>query len=206
MRYISYHLGLGDAIICAGLVNYLSKKEEVIIPCYVKNLVSVISIHIANPNVTIIAVKDDKEKQEFVDRHTNSIILNGDNFPKGFYEQAGIDWKERWDSCPVYESADLFGAIKGDKFDVFIHDDASRGFIIKQYGKRFRDSGKSILCYVFQLCMYHEIHCIDSSFLHLIECIPLEAFVNSPKFFYHKSARPNSTDYKDCLRHNWQVV
>ena len=105
MKFISYHLGLGDAILCAGLINYLSEKEEIAIPCYLHNYKSVHDIYLGNPNVRIITIRDEKDIEylEKVLYPRETLSLNGSNFPKGFYGQADVPWKERWDSCPVYE-------------------------------------------------------------------------------------------------------
>lgn len=203
MRFINYHLGLGDAIICAGLVNFLSRKEEVIIPCYNKNLLSVRAIHSGNEKVKVVEVSYGENVGKLASRF-DSITLNGNNFPKGFYEQAGVDWKERWDSCPVWDASEVDDLYYISDV-VFIHDDAERGFNIPLTGSR-PCYEPSILDYLLLLRGAREIHCIDSSFLHLVECIPPDKFLNNPKFFYHKSARPDSTDYTGCLKHNWQVV
>jgi hypothetical protein len=203
-KFINYHLGLGDALICAGLVTYLSKNEDIIIPCYEHNFVSVKAIHAGNPRVQVAIFKDANEANEFATKRS-SLTLTGENFPKGFYEQAGVDWKERWDSCPVWNASGA-ESIYINRDIIFIHDDAERGFNIDVGGIRIKNVGSPILTYIPFLVGCIEIHCIDSSFLHLTECIPTEKFLNSPKFFYHKSARLNSTDYAGCLKHNWEIV
>lgn len=204
MKFIAYHLGLGDALICAGLVNFLSKKGKVVIPCYEKNLISVRSIYENNSNVEVLPVEK-ADTVGVVSKYHDSITINGNNFPKGFYEQASIDWKERWDSCPVWDicpAKDVFYISDV----VFVHDDPERGFNISVDGVRPKNTGSSILSYTTTLIGAREIHCIDSSFLHLVECIPADKFKNNPKFFYHKSARQHSTDYTGCLLHNWNIL
>ena len=151
MKFVSYHLGLGDAILCSGLINYLSEKEEIAIPCYLYNYKSVHDIHLGNPNVRIITVRDEKDI-EYLEKILypfvrETLSLNGSNFPKGFYGQADVPWKERWGSCPVYEVSKFKSGIAGAK-DIIIHDDISRGFCVDVDGSHIKNDGFSVLDYV----------------------------------------------------------
>lgn len=205
-KFVALHLGLGDHIICSGLVNYLSKKEKVIIPCYEHNRVSVDSFYKGNDNVEVFTVADDKDVAILAQEY-NSIVLNGDNFPKGFYQQTEVAWTRRWSECPIWDASRSVKQLSNSERKVFIHDDRKRGFEIQGIsGLVIIPDSDSILIYIDLICDCKEIHCIDSSFLHLIECISPDKFTNNPEFFYHKSSRPNSTDYTDCLRYNWKVV
>lgn len=207
--FLAYHLGLGDAIICAGLVNYLSKEKQVVIPFRQKNMASVKSFYAGNENVEFISCDSDREVERLSQTH-DAIYKLGQfhtndpttGFPRMFYDQCGVDWKERWLSSPIYE----YGRQFEDKLDkeerIFVHDDSSRGYIIHVDGVRPEKKADSILEYCHYIMNCTEIHCIDSSFLHLIESLPLP---KKPKLFYHRSARPESVDYGNCLKHPWKI-
>jgi hypothetical protein len=77
-----------------------------------------------------------------------------------------------------------------------------RGFIIDtpmdlSYIRPIKEG--SILRYVEALKNAEEIHCIDSSFLHLVERVETNG-----KLFYHKGARPHSTDFN--FKKDWTIV
>lgn len=215
MIFVAWHLGLGDAIACAAIVAKLAKTEDrVVIPCWSHNKVSVKSLFVDYPNVVVRSDSDrgtfEGECKTMALGHYNKDMpqLQGKDFVEWFYRQAGMDISEKEKYCPVKKAAEKEGQfntvhIYGDKI---LHEDKERGFIINLPGMgRMRNvyeitkTDKSILRYSEILSNYKEVHCIDSSFLHLAEALNV-----SGKKFYHKYARPESTDY-NYLK-NWNVL
>lgn len=211
---VLYHLGLGDAIACAAIIAKLAKENDVVeIPCWEHNLVSVKSFYVNHPNV-IIKCFDAKKLGNCVlewgwDAELKLGFYNnlhdqrvGEDFVQWFYRQAGMDISEKDRYCPIEKAANL-GKMFITMANIIYHDDEDSGFIIP---KKKRNS-ISLYRGDFSLLTMHdaiknakEIHCIDSSVLHLVECLPTNA-----KLFYHKYARPNSTDYK-YLQKKWEVI
>lgn len=150
--------------------------------------------------------------------------LDSEDFVQWFYRQAGMDISEKDKHCPIKEAAKkqkqnpLFKYTgkytglempmfpKGELWEYqFIHYDTERPFIdLKKTHPRLNaimpNKESSILSYSELLTNSKEIHCIDSSFLHLVECLP-----TTGKLFYHKYARPDSPDYK-YLKKDWTVI
>lgn len=207
---VSIHLGAGDAIICAPIIAKLAaENDEVIIPSWAHNVESVQSFFVNYPNVKIQVVTDGHlhgfEDAEIELGHYSAIRkLPDESFVQWFFRQAGMTEEERWKWCPINDMP-WIEAFEDEKMEpfIFIHDDPERGFIIKhKEGKNilFPRKEGDILKWVKYLMHADEIHCIDSSFLHLAEAVPTKG-----KLFYHQYARPNSTDnYK--FRKKWTIL
>lgn len=206
MIFIGWHLGLGDAIACAAIVVKLAKTgDEIMVPCFDKNEESVKSFFIDYPNVI---VRKESDKIPLMISESNSVLnlgyynkdlpqLPDEDFVQWFYRQAGMDISEKELYCPIKKAAE-----KCDEFVIklknfsFSHDDEERGFIIKREKVKLKPSYRpfingTILHHAGLMLKAKEIHCIDSSFVHLAEALG----VTGDKY-YHKYARPESTEFK----------
>jgi hypothetical protein len=184
MILVAWHLGLGDAIACAAIVSKLAQENDtVVVPCWDRNEESVKSFFIDHPNV-IVKAESNKEKIE-----GNCEVLKlgyynpelpqlpDEDFVQWFYRQAGMDITDKEKYCPVKKAAE-----KSDQFTIkvsefsFCHDDSLRGFNIKRDLVKLKPSYKpkadgSILKHSELLLTAKEVHCIDSSFIHLAEAL-----------------------------------
>lgn len=222
MINLVWHMGLGDAIACAAIAVKLSLKDEVTVPCWTKNEVSVKSLFVSHPNIKVLPMDNDcwiQDKSAIRSRPNPKTVLLGvynredrqkpeEDFVQWFYRQAGMDISEKEKYCPIkeasfhikQESAGLRNYIS------LYHQDDERRFYI---GHGFincenewpvtRVEGVSILSYRELIETADYIHCIDSSFIHLVEAIKTNAVR-----VYHKYARPNSTDFKYLK--GWEVI
>lgn len=226
---VLYHLGLGDAIATAAIIQKLSEENgHVEIPCWRKNWLSVKSLFGFNGNVLV--KKFDSEWEVLSWGKDADLRLghykhedpqkDNEDFVQWFYRQAGLNISEKAKYCPIANAAIQFpfyrwGVLKDGRhtYDINLfmyHDDASRGFVIpNKKGKPNYDQctinmnhykDETILQWHDLIKNAKEIHCIDSSVLHLVECLPTNA-----KLFYHKYARPHSTDYKHFTK-NWEII
>jgi len=129
------------------------------------------------------------------------------SFPEAFYRQLFVDYGERWKACPIEKAAESVPQASTE-IEVFVHDDPARGYhIVKGITAkpvyRPAENGGSILAFVDILRRAKEIHCIDSSFYHLVES--LEGI--TAKLYYHRYARlyiPGWFDYPK--RYPWQTL
>lgn len=210
---IIWHLGLGDAIVCAPIVAKLATnlKVDINVPCWEHNLTSVKSFFIHFDKVNVYPIKEEKEMYlnnggtEFKLGYYNTEDpqLPNEDFIQWFYRQAGMDLSDKAKYCPLQKAAkevEQHGSMPN-----LIHDDHNRGFIIKdvQGWRIYHDPQEldlSILAWTKNLETMSDIHCIDSSFLHLAESFPTNA-----KLHYHKYARHGSTDYKSLTK-NWEII
>jgi len=203
---VLYHLGLGDAIVCQPIISKLSKEHGIVrIPCWQHNLKSVTDIFSECPNVDIYPFKSEYEMIHWgTDADLKLGYYSGKDRPQGdfiswFYAQSDMDLRERNSHCLIRRRFVSTTISRSN----FIHDDKKRGFCIKpEYNPLKKEAlqTNSILDYCKEILEAKEVHCIDSSFLHLSDCLNPNG-----KLHYHKYARPGSEEYTS-LRNNWNVI
>jgi hypothetical protein len=204
--YLYTHLGLGDAIICNGLIREVCKKyNHVSIFCKPEYYKSVSFMLRDISNLQIIE-SDDKaaqlhlssipEEYKYVVGHDALRSLIAKNtFDECFYKQIGLNFSKRWDSFylkrdPVIEE-NLYHDLAPKQPYAFVHDDHRRGYAINE---KYIDPNlvifrPSLVDNIFTYCKLienaTEIHCMDSSFKHLIDSLDL----NLKPLFYHLYVR-----------------
>lgn len=180
-----WHLGLGDHLLCNGLVRVLVKRGmRLMLPCYQHNLASLEAMF-----------NDIKESVEFRvvaelsgwDGEVINLGYYGSNFDtarwdESFYRQAGVPFLSKWEEFKFGVFTDW---VTTPPPKVFIHDDASRGFVIPIEGHR-PDRITELSGHYSDLRNAKEIHCINSSFAILADLI------NAPgRKVLHRYARPD---------------
>jgi hypothetical protein len=217
MIYLAWHLGLGDAIACAAIAAKLSESDWVTVPCWKHNEVSIKSLFVNHPKVSVIVIDNDNilKNGSVIDCHFNVLRLGyynesisqniDEDFVQWFYRQAGMDISEKEMYCPIKKAMEKSNDTSHPQGEyAFVHSDPERGFVINRNIKPEqkaipRNIGGSILKYGNALVNAKEVHCIDSSFIHLAESLSVTG-----KKFYHKYARPNSTDFKYLK--GWEAI
>lgn len=140
---VHHHLGLGDHIICNGLIRELCKHHERVY-CYVKEhyLSNVSFMYRDEPRVTLLPVKDSWEVPCNVIKDVDLITIGFDkldvshnNFDHSFYKQLGYDPSLRWENFHVereyHTEQELFRKLNPHNVPyIFIHDDPHRGYVI----------------------------------------------------------------------------
>lgn len=188
MKYIYHHLGLGDHIICNGLVRSLVKETEQY-TMFVKrhNLTSVSFMYKDLNNLTFLVGDDFYAKSYIKDNKIpqSDLIIAGffrhprsKQFDDSFYLQNNLPFTYRWEKFKC--DRDLIREKKlFDFFDVkeknyiFIHDDIDRGYEIDERSIVNKDMQiirpkKNLTDNIFDYCYLMEnsveSHFIDSSF------------------------------------------
>jgi len=205
MKYIYHHLGLGDHIICNGLVRCMIKPNEKY-TMFVKehNLDSVRFMYKDLKNLSFL-VGDDDFARNFI--HVNNISKenliiagfgrhpNSKEFDDSFYLQNNLPFKYRWDKFYVerdYESEKkIFKMYDVNENDyVFVHDDNKRNINInntKIVNKNLKviKPNKKLTSNIFDYCYLMEnsaeLHFIDSSFRLLYDSL----LNQKENLFYH---------------------
>lgn len=176
MHMIHHHLGLGDHIICNGLVRFLSKEKAVTLAVKHNNLANVARMF---RDLSIEYYLIDK------DESTGNLgwCFGGDksiNFDEAFYKQAGIDFQERWNSFYIdrdyVKEKALIEYLKLPEKFCLVHDTASAGKvnivvdtdlpIVRVYKTEVE---KTMFDWMGVIELASEIHCINSSFIHLVD-------------------------------------
>lgn len=226
MKYIYHHLGLGDHIICNGLVRCLIKTEEEYI-MFVKehNLTSVKFMYRDLKNLSFL-VGDDDFAKNFI--YTNNIskenlILagfgrhpNSKEFDDSFYLQNNLPFTYRWEKFYVerdYEAEKkIFKMYDVNENDyVFVHDDNERNLNINNtniVNKNLKviKPNKKLTSNIFDYCYLMEnsveLHFIDSSFRLLYDSL----LNQKENLFYHVNydgvVRDTSTKSQSKLNYN----
>lgn len=189
---IYQHLGLGDYIILSGGLKYL-KRNYLLGPafciCKHEYLNSVKQLYDDVDDFEIIAVNTWKEADLLVKHWNGNKLLIGfdklqdwQHFDKDFYRIIDVDFNERWNSFTIKRNIDaennLVNKLNLPGEFAFVHDDPSRGYVIN---REFIKPGlpvvkpyftNSIFDWISVLERASEIHCLCSSFKHLVDSLP----------------------------------
>lgn len=209
--YINWHLGLGDAIICAPIaVKYASMYEKVYVPAYDHNTESVKSFFVNYPNIEVVPhyLKVRAKVLNLGAYNKDLPLLPGESFDEWFYRVAGmeIEDKKRFNPFSVLSGKPT---LENWMNYAFVHDDESRGFKINRNhitdGLSIffpENKGGSVLSFSARIRYASEIHCIDSSFLHLCDALP-----TTGKLYWHQYARRYEKPLHDVkLTKDWIII
>jgi len=220
--YVYHCLGLGDTIICNGIINNCSKKfDKVVIFCKPQFYSSVNFLYRNNDKVFIIKA-DDEQAGKIFDNilHDTKIKIGFGNIPsdykyfdESFYNQVGLNFSRRWDDFildrDLVKEEELYRKYNPGENYAFVHENIALGHIIpsKEIESRglkiFRpDSNHSvdnIFLYGRIIENAKEIHCVCSSFKNYIDSMKT---INSKLYFY-----PNRKDpfFVSSNRLNWEI-
>ena len=214
--FIHHHLGLGDHIICNGLIRYISQKYTVKLFCKNKNLNNVSIMFRDNNNISLIGIDSDEDIDTFhVDNKltvgvalNTAFNLNRLNccWDQIFYEQANIPFEISWLNFKINQPIQQNS--KPDEPYAFICDRGSDGIngideniIDKSLIKIYSNTG-GFFDNIDLISRASEIHCINSAYIHLIDRLLISDRI---KLFYHKNFIPKP--YSNfTLRKNWQII
>lgn len=195
---IHHHLGLGDHFVCNGLVNYICKisEEPIYLICKNRNTDTVEYLYSENDKVTVIAIDgldEILETNNYALKTNDKILRIGFEHcdPRGwdvsFYKQLNIDFIERYRffKLPKKKPKNLIKA--PDSPYILVHNQSSD----KKYQLSIntnldifymnKEDGYHLLSYIDVIVNAEEIHCIDSSFFHLVDSLPS----TTNKLYYH---------------------
>ena len=227
---VYHHLGLGDHIICHGIIReYCKKFQRVGLFCLPHNYASVSFMFRDLANLSII-VNDNFGAKTFIKKNQTTkefqktIIIGFKNLSrtsrepleKQFYKLAGVSFEKKWENFFVKRDhereVDMLKKSGVESQYAFIHEDASRGYIIDR-GKISKNlhifsSDRSATENIFDYCSIiekaKEIHLIDSSFMFLVEHLN---YINPhQKLFIHRYTRENPNWKLPILKKDWQII
>jgi len=226
--YIYHHLGLGDHIIANGMVRTIAKKyDKVYLFCKAHNFLNVSFMYRDLP-LKLILIEDPKSINYFrnFNPQNNYIIAGGEPFweifnkkdnkfyiDEIFYQLAGVPIENKWKEFHIERDLErekhiyynILGLKDGEEY-AFIHDTLERK-ITKQKPliKIIKPDNKDIKIFDFLYTIENakEIHCINSSFSCLIECMKMD----NP-LFLHQYARTDSGGDLELglMKANWKII
>lgn len=217
---IHHHSGLGDAIICNGIINYLSEKfDKIYLAAHNKISNHLDYLYSENDSVELLIYDDQKEiyKNKKIPVLRIGFEKNNKNFNTSFYEQIGLDYEISFDYfyIPTDENKEknlqnhLIKEYKVTNQFGLIHQVSSYGKVNLNIKNTFNnifveketDIYKNIFLYKKVIENAVEIHCIDSSFLHLVERVPTSA-----KLYFHNNKTETQKSEKLFLMKNWEII
>jgi len=229
------HLGVGDQIICNGIVvNLLKDYDEVILPitsrtlCSIERMYKGLNVRCIDGNtdddVTSIIRKLQSEGYSFlkIGAWGDHFMVDDMPFSESFYDQAGIPFSESFDSFHLIrneeEEESLYNRYQPSGKYAFLHQDSPRGLNVS-FDKHAPTEGLAVVEPDFNLekpssdyCKLiegaEEVHCIDSSFALLIDRLPETP---NQKLFLHRyvrwdSSKGNQQGAPTTYRKPWEVI
>lgn len=227
--YLYHHLGLGDHIIANGMVRTLAKKYDVLyLFCKVHTFSNVSYMFRDLDNLKIIQMDDDQVKNFIRINPKNNYIIAGhapfysiynraDNklrIDEIFYKLADVPIENKFSEFLIprdlEKEKEVFKKLEleeGEKF-IFVHDDESRKRnITKNISKDIKIIKPSmdylVFDFLYTIEKAEEIHCINSSFFCLIDCMGIQ----KENMYLHRYVIENTSDaLLGNLRCNWKIL
>jgi hypothetical protein len=222
IAYVYPHLGLGDQVICNGLVrHYADIYDRIYLFCKSRYMSNISKMYRDTQQIRLISM-DDAEVHQFmqINRDNKYIIVGhtpeffnlvdrGETFDLLFYKNLNIDISLKWDK--FYYERDLetekrvfydLYKLKDEEEFIFIHESNERKLnknIPTNIKKVYPDNmDLTIFDYLYIIEKAKEVHVMNSSFMNLIDCIQIK----KEGLFYHEYARPG---INALLKLNWTV-
>jgi hypothetical protein len=232
---ITPHQGLGDHLLCNGLYRQYSAGSYRIFISVKRNYHPELSNMLRDlENITLLKMpnfKSWKTTRVFqliakilrirvvgLGSYGSGFFPKGVRFDNNFYDQAGVDFKHRWDSFHVPRNqereTELFELLNCQEGNyVFLHEDTSRSFTINREllpeGYRVITPlppihGYYLVDYRLIIERAFQVHVIESSFAAFVESIPTEV-----PLFAHRYARHHALNdfrHEFTYRKKWKIL
>lgn len=207
--YIYEHLGLGDQIACNGIVRFYAEKyDRVYVFSKPKNTKNVMWMFRDNPKIYIMPMEEDQVHQFISISPLNNYLIVGHQklheelrrdpngrFDQIFYKMANVPFEDKWKRFYIgrelEEEKNVYYnklGLRDDSQFIFVHDDFERPMLPDKLPTDIRiirpdRKDISIFDFLYTIEKAKEVHCIDSSFFNLIDCIQLRKDEN---LYFHK--------------------
>jgi hypothetical protein len=226
LLHIIHHVGLGDHYVCKGIVvEKLKEYKKVIVYSLNHNIKTVKALYgdlkdkVIIEEVSINNVKNWRAVDNFIINLNNGgqktfrvgfryIEHHKDaSFDDSFYIQSNINFDKKWDNFDI--DSKYINKNPENKGYAFVHMDRNRGYniditkislpIVEPVGK------ENALEYIKDIQSAHEIHCIDSSFLNLVDLLKYKGykFCCEDRIYYHYYSRKAAIGAQPHLKCKW---
>jgi hypothetical protein len=201
MKYIYHHLGLGDHIICNGLVRYYQQVyEKVSIFCKPHNYDNVFYMYRDNKNIEVLPIGEDSHVNGYIKNNqiSNNVIKIGfggeqqpniTSFDEGFYLQHNLQFSLRFSNFYIERDFEIEKKImlelnpNNEKY-IFTHSvDINR---VRNDLKIIENpTNYNIFNLISLIENAEEVHLMESS----VKCLVNSYKMDIPRFFYHNYVR-----------------
>lgn len=222
---LHHHLGLGDTIICNGLVNYLSQSySKIYLPVKTSIFPTINYLYSDNSKVELFEISNEKREKDIFDfadtKKLNILRVGYENIKKrpfntAFYKQLRVPYRYSYKYFHLPNSINREIQLKDHLISYYKVDPTNYSLIHNEYqfpGGEFELTGidtknaiyvtkdsdifKNLLLYRTLIKDAKSIHCINSSFIHLVERVDTKA-----RLFYHHVRKNNLH-----LSNKWEFV
>jgi hypothetical protein len=213
---LHHHLGLGDHLICNGLVRFINeqiKPDILYLPTKKNNIFTVKKMYHDESKIVPLEVNNDQDVYSLPEiKQCNKIISIGfhktrDDWDVSFYETNGIPFDIRWKYFKINRNVKRENTIKnklGLKNEPFIliHNEGSDC----KFDLKIDNNIKKIFVTPLTDCLLdwcglieeaQEVHCIDSSFIHLAQSLNVKSGI------FHNIRKANGI-FK--LKNSWKLI
>lgn len=213
---IHHHLGLGDHLICNGLVRFINEQTNpdiIYLPTKKHNLFTVKKMYEDEPKIIPLGVNDDKDVHTLSQiKKCNKIISVGfyktrNDWDVSFYDTNDISFDIRWKYFKINRNLKRENKIKNivglnNEPFILIHNKGSNC----EFNLNINTNLKKIFVTSLTDCLLdwcglieeaQEVHCIDSSFIHLAQSLNVKNGV------FHKIRK---ADGVFVLKEDWKVI
>ena len=222
---VYHHLGLGDHIVCNAMIrSFCGKYDVVYLFCKAHNIPSIKAMFADIRNLSIELVQDDIMAVRFFNEFQFDKIgigyygdswdeHSGESFDVQFYRQAGMSIDKRWSGFAVMRNINtecrLMEKLRLPREYIFLHDDEDRGYKIDRRKintllpiiKPVKGFTENAIDYLAIIENAAEIHCINSSFMLLVDSFPMKC-----PLYWHKYARDEGKISTPVVLNKWKVL
>lgn len=195
---VHHHLGLGDHLICNGMVRYLYEQiapDHLYLPVKRRNLGTVSRMYADQPAIVALPVETDADVDALpqLAQCREKIRVGFEKtdparFDVSFYESLGIPFSVRWSHFKIPRDAgrerrleQMVGTASMDKF-IFVHNRPSDGAFSLHIGSGLPKvtlppipPTDCLLDWCSIIEAAEEVHCVDSSVVHLAQSLGVKA-------------------------------
>ena len=226
-KFLAYtHLGLGDHIVCNGLLNHFSESfSKIYLPVKSRDINNVNYLYKDNDKIQTFKIEHETEVQDirnFAKR--NNLVTLKVGFKKrkppfnlSFYNQFDLPYNISVEKFRVIRDKAKEENLYQHLVDTYntkvpyqiVHNQRSYGKVSLKTNEELStifieketDLYKNIFLYLKVIENATEIHCLDSSFLHLVERVKTDA-----KLFFHNIKKDGQKGAEVHLIKNWRII
>jgi hypothetical protein len=216
---VHHHLGLGDHFICNGLVRHLAEQHgHIFLACKRASFATVACLYEDEPTIEPFPIDREPDDVEAFARRVGAPLVrigfdacDRSRFDQSFYEQMGVPFAFRWSKFRLPASIsgedEMYERLAPASPYRVVHRETSHGVYALRFdhtmpaielrGRRV-DGGafENLLLYRRLIERATEVHCINSSVIHLVDSLDAPA-----RLVFH-DARPRAFQ----LRRAWETV
>lgn len=201
MIYIYHHLGLGDHIICNGIIrHYRETYEKVYVFVKPHNFENVSHMYRDDENIILLPIGEDSDVENYINQNniedkvlrvgfSSLYSVNHTKFDEGFYKTVNLPFSYRFEKFHFLRDRDIEEKVfielnPENKKYIFIHgvdrDKVRNDLLIIDNPTQYN---------IFNLLKLienaEEVHLMESSIKNLVNSYKFD----KPKFYFHKYSR-----------------